>query len=65
MRRRIAAQAEIARCPHQAGAEVMQPDAIDQDARRQRIITIRNSASQLQAAAALTERLAFLARHYF
>ena len=43
MRRRFAAQTEIARRAHQTGAEVVQPDAIDHDAGRQRIIGDRRS----------------------
>ena len=61
MRRRLAAQAKIAGRPHQRVLEIVQPDPIDDHARRERIVAAGDRAGQFQPAAARTERLAVFA----
>ncbi len=54
---RLAAEAEVAGGVHQAGAEMVQPEAIDEHAGGERIVLARNGAGQLEAAAAFLEGL--------
>ena len=54
---RLAPHAEVARRAYQAGAEVMQPEAVDQHPSRERILRAGNGAGQLKPAAPLRERL--------
>src|SRR5437867_1947981 len=63
MARRLRAQAEVVGRRHQPGAEMVQPDAIDDGPRRERIVARDNGLSQLQAPAALNERLALFTRN--
>src|SRR5438105_8471044 len=56
MARRLGAQAEVARRGDQASAEVMQPHAVDEHARCQRVVLIRNGASEFESAAAVFEQ---------
>ena len=49
MRRRRALDAEVARRRHQAAAEMVLPDAIDPDARRQRILRTRSASRPAQS----------------
>ena len=58
---RVAAQAEVAGCSHQALAEVVHPDAVDHDARGQRVVLAGDGPGQFQPAAALAERLPLVA----
>ena len=51
MRRRIAAEAEIAWCAHQPKTKVVHPDAVHDDTRRQRILGVDDGARQFQPAA--------------
>src|SRR5437667_8061479 len=48
-------QAEIAGSAHNAGAEMMLPDAVDHHAGRERVAWIRDRLRQFQAAAAFVE----------
>ena len=56
MRRPLAQVAEVARRADDAAAEVMLPDAVDDDAGRQRVVLARRWLGQLEPAAALRER---------
>src|SRR5205807_10384099 len=58
MRRRLATQAEVARRPYYAGAEMMHPDPVYHHPRGQGIAAIADGLGKLQPAAALLERLA-------
>src|SRR5690242_5337086 len=64
MRGLVAAHAEIARRAHQSLAEVPLPNPIDNHARGQRIVTVRDCAGQLQPATPLREGLTFVAGQY-
>jgi hypothetical protein len=64
MARRFGAQTEIARRFHQAGAEVMLPDAIYHHACRERVVSTGDGTGQFEPAAALTERLALRTREH-
>ena len=57
MRRRLAAQAKIARRADQPGAEMLCPYTVDQHAGRQRIVGRHDSLGQLQSTAAVAKRL--------
>ena len=59
MSRRIGAEAEVARRLHQRRSEVMRPNSIDDDARRQRVRRRDDRLCEFHAAAAIRERLAF------
>src|SRR5262249_14826777 len=50
VRRRLAAEAEIARRAHQAGTEMVKPDPVYEDPRRQGIAAIHYSPGQLEPA---------------
>src|SRR5580693_5604359 len=56
MSRGFAARAEVIGCADDALAKMVEPDAIHQHARRQRIVLARYVLRQLQPAAALLER---------
>ena len=58
MRRRLAEQAEVARRADEAEAEMVLPDAVDHDARGQRIVLVGDRVRQFQPAAALREEAA-------
>ena len=51
MRRLLAQLAEVARGGHQPAAEMILPDAVDDDARGERIVRLREPAGQRRAAA--------------
>ena len=53
MRRPLAELAEVARRADEAAAEVVLPDAIDDDAGRQRVVRAGDGLGQLEPAAAL------------
>src|SRR5260221_9854045 len=65
MRRRIGANAEIARGADEARAEMSQPDAVHQHARRQRIVFACDGLGEFQPAAALLKRLPLVAGKEF
>ena len=65
VRGRLAAEAEVAGRADEAGAEVVQPDAVDQHAGRQRVLRVGDGAGQPQAAAAVAEGAAILAGDHF
>src|SRR5437762_3306880 len=58
----LAEEAEVAGCPHDSGAEVVLPDAIDYDSRGERMRVAREPAGQLKPAAALRDSGLILAR---
>src|ERR1700722_14991215 len=58
MRGRIRAQSEIARRGHKPAAEMVQPDAIDKNARSEWIVPAGDGFGQFEASAAFTKGLA-------
>src|SRR5439155_4059375 len=63
VRRRFGAQAEVTGRAHEACAEMMQPNAIDQCASREGILGAGDGLSQFEPAAALLEWFAVRAGH--
>src|SRR5262245_46416013 len=61
MRRRIAAQAKVARRPHQSRAKMVEPNAIDPHPRGKRIVGSRDRLSHFEPAAPLDEWFALVA----
>src|SRR5206468_2441799 len=62
MTRRLAAEPEVARGADQACAEVVEPDPVDHDARREWILLRGNRLGKLQPAASMLEGSALRAR---
>src|SRR5579863_10004635 len=62
MRRRFAANAEIAGSADQTRTEQVLPDAVDKDPRRQRVLATGDGLCQFQPAAPLTERRRLIAQ---
>ena len=60
MRRQISPGAKIARRVNDSVAEMISPDTIDDDARRERIVLVRNRPGQLQSPAAVGEGFAMI-----
>ena len=56
MRRRIGARAEIAGRAHQAKSKMMEPNAVDDHPRGERIVVTGDGVRQFEPAAALRER---------
>src|SRR5207302_9946250 len=61
MGRRFAEGAKVTRGPHQSLAEMVLPDAIDQDPSREGVVLAGNRVSQLEPAASLGKGLVFAA----
>ena len=53
----LAERAEVARGAHEAGAEVMLPEAVHHHARGERVLRVRDGAGQFEPPAAALERL--------
>ena len=63
MRRRIAAEAEVAGRADDPLPEVVHPDAVHEHPRRQRIVLRRDGSGELEPAAAVREGLAIRIEH--
>src|SRR5438067_1757745 len=59
VRRRVAAEAEVGGRRHDAAAEQVLPDPVDENAGRQRIVWIDDRLCQFQPAAAIDEWFTF------
>src|SRR4030095_2461315 len=59
MARRLRSRAEIARRAHEPGPEMMLPDAVDHDARREGVIRSNNGLSEFEPSGAVLERATF------